>query len=120
MADFCFFFIIIFFWSLESRSSQIARYRPGGMLYALKTENGAVTGPVARFARMIAGHGYICAAPSSYHEFTGPEPLKYEAEDTDKGNLWKVQKVRADWPSPCLCTFKSMRSPNLDLEFLAC
>lgn len=54
----------------------------------------AVTGPVARFARMIAGHGYICAAPCSYHEFTGPDPLKYDAEDTDKGNLWKISKVR--------------------------
>ncbi|KAL2002904.1 hypothetical protein VTN02DRAFT_5621 [Thermoascus thermophilus] len=52
-----------------------------------------VTGPVARFARQIAGQGYICAAPSIYHEFTGPEPLKYDAEDTDKGNLWKVSKV---------------------------
>lgn len=54
----------------------------------------AVTGPVARFARQIAGQGYICAAPSSYHEFTGPEPLKYDAEDTDKGNAWKISKVR--------------------------
>ncbi|KAF3403315.1 putative carboxymethylenebutenolidase [Talaromyces pinophilus] len=51
-----------------------------------------VTGPVARFARQIAGQGYICAAPSSYHEFTGPEALKYDAEDTDKGNLWKISK----------------------------
>ncbi|EAS37111.3 dienelactone hydrolase [Coccidioides immitis RS] len=51
-----------------------------------------VTGPVTRFARMIAGHGYICAAPSSYHEFTGPEPLKYDATDTDKGNAWKITK----------------------------
>jgi dienelactone hydrolase len=49
---------------------------------------------VARFARQIAGQGYICAAPSSYHEFTGPEALKYDAEDTDKGNLWKITKVR--------------------------
>lgn len=53
-----------------------------------------VTGPVARFARMIAGQGYICAAPSSYHEFTGPEPLQYNAEDTDNGNKWKITKVR--------------------------
>ncbi|KAF5971655.1 carboxymethylenebutenolidase [Fusarium coicis] len=45
-----------------------------------------VTGPVARFARQIAGQGYIVAAPSSYHDFTGPEPLKYDAEDTDRGN----------------------------------
>jgi hypothetical protein len=25
--------------------------------------------------------------------FTGPEPLKYDAEDTDKGNAWKIGKV---------------------------
>lgn len=48
---------------------------------------------MARFARQIAGQGYICAAPSSYHEFTGPEPLQYNAEDTDKGNEWKISKV---------------------------
>lgn len=51
-----------------------------------------VTGPVARFARQIAGQGYIVACPSSYHEFTGPEALSYNAEDTDKGNEWKVSK----------------------------
>ncbi|PYH89756.1 Delta(24(24(1)))-sterol reductase [Aspergillus ellipticus CBS 707.79] len=51
-----------------------------------------VTGPVARFARQIAGQGYICAAPSSYHEFTGPEALKYDAADTDRGNEWKISK----------------------------
>ncbi|PLN84621.1 ergosterol biosynthesis ERG4/ERG24 family-domain-containing protein [Aspergillus taichungensis] len=54
-----------------------------------------VTGPVARFARQIAGQGYICAAPSSYHEFTGPEGLQYNAEDTDKGNQWKISKKLA-------------------------
>lgn len=51
-----------------------------------------VTGPVARFARQIAGHGYIVAAPSSYHEFTGPEPLAYDGPGTDDGNKWKVEK----------------------------
>lgn len=52
----------------------------------------AVTGPVARFARQIAGRGYIVAAPSSYHEFTGPEPLAYDGPGTDDGNKWKVEK----------------------------
>lgn len=52
-----------------------------------------VTGPVQRFARQIAGHGYIVAAPSSYHEFTGPEPLAYDVPGTDAGNNWKVEKV---------------------------
>lgn len=53
-----------------------------------------VTGPVSRFARQIAGHGYIVAAPSSYHEFTGPEPLAYDGPGTDEGNDYKIKKVR--------------------------
>jgi hypothetical protein len=53
-----------------------------------------VTGPVARFARQIAGQGYIVAAPSSYHDFAGPEPLAYDGPGTDQGNEWKVMKVR--------------------------
>ncbi|KAJ2902007.1 dienelactone hydrolase family protein [Zalerion maritima] len=56
-----------------------------------------VTGPVARFARQIAGHGYICAAPSSYHDFTGPEPLAYDGPGTDDGNKWKVEKTLASY-----------------------
>ncbi|RMZ90118.1 hypothetical protein DV736_g2633, partial [Chaetothyriales sp. CBS 134916] len=52
-----------------------------------------VTGPVQRFARQIAGQGYIVAAPSSYHEFTGPEPLAYDGPGTDAGNEWKITKL---------------------------
>ncbi|MCJ1445608.1 MAG: hypothetical protein MMC23_006113 [Stictis urceolatum] len=51
-----------------------------------------MTGPVARFCRQIAGQGYIVAAPSSYHEFTGPEPLAYDGPGTDSGNQWKIKK----------------------------
>ncbi|KAI7236640.1 alpha/beta-hydrolase [Hortaea werneckii] len=51
-----------------------------------------VTGPVQRFARQIAGHGYIVAAPSSYHEFTSSEPLAYDGPGTDAGNKWKIEK----------------------------
>jgi dienelactone hydrolase len=54
-----------------------------------------VTGPVSRFARQIAGQGYIVAAPSSYHEFTGPEPLAYDVPGTDAGNEWKITKTVA-------------------------
>ncbi len=53
-----------------------------------------VTGPVARFARQIAGNVYIVAAPSSYHEFTSYEPLAYDGAGTDTGNEYKVKKVR--------------------------
>ncbi len=59
----------------------------------------SVTGPVARFARQIAGQGYIVAAPSSYHDFVGPEPLTYDVPGTDQGNEMKRQKVH---PSPGL------------------
>lgn len=52
-----------------------------------------VTGPVARFARQIAGQGYICAAPSSFHGFEGPEPLAYDGPGTDRGNELKITKV---------------------------
>ena len=47
---------------------------------------------MARFARQIASQGYIVAAPSSYHEFTGPEPLAYDGPGTDAGNEWKITK----------------------------
>lgn len=51
-----------------------------------------MTGPVARFARQIASHGYIVAATSSYHEFTSPDALAYDNEGTNKGNAWKIEK----------------------------
>lgn len=52
-----------------------------------------VTGPVARFARQIAGQGYICAAPSSFHGFEGPEPFAYDGPGTDRGNELKITKT---------------------------
>ncbi|CAN6597112.1 hypothetical protein TRVA0_001S03796 [Trichomonascus vanleenenianus] len=51
-----------------------------------------VTGPVARFARQIAGQGFIVVAPSVYHNFVGPEPLAYDTEGTDLGNQYKKEK----------------------------
>jgi len=67
---------------------------PGVVLFS---EIYQVTGPVARFARQIAGQGYIVAAPSSYHEFTGPEPLAYDGPGTDAGNEWKIKKTLAGY-----------------------
>ena len=56
-----------------------------------------VTGPVQRFARQIAGQGYICAAPSSFHGFEGPEPLAYDGPGTDRGNELKITKEVASY-----------------------
>ncbi|KAI0156397.1 dienelactone hydrolase [Xylariaceae sp. FL1272] len=63
---------------------------PGVVLYS---EIYQVTGPVARFARQIAGQGYIVAAPSSYHDFIGPEALAYNVPGTDQGNELKIKKT---------------------------
>ncbi|KAJ4153671.1 hypothetical protein LMH87_010151 [Akanthomyces muscarius] len=69
-----------------------------------------VTGPVARFARQIAGQGYIVAAPSSYHDFTGPEPLKYDVADTDKGNQYKIQKTLESYDADSYATVDHLLS----------
>lgn len=62
---------------------------PGVIAYS---EIYQVTGPVARFAKDIAGQGYIVVAPSVYHNFVDHEPLAYDAEGTDKGNQYKIEK----------------------------
>lgn len=62
---------------------------PGVVVYS---EIYQVTGPVSRFAKDIAGQGYIVVCPSIYHNFESYEPLAYDAEGTDKGNLYKVEK----------------------------
>jgi len=62
---------------------------PGVVLFS---EIYQVTGPVARLGRQIASHGYIVAAPSSYHEFTSSDALAYDVPGTDAGNKWKVEK----------------------------
>lgn len=70
----------------------------------------AVTGPVARFARQIAGQGYIVAAPSSYHDFVGPEPLKYDADDTDRGNKFKIEKTLESYDADSYATVDHLLS----------
>jgi carboxymethylenebutenolidase len=58
---------------------------------AVFTEIYQVTAPITRFCRQIAGHGYIAAACSSYHEFMGPEALGYD----DDGMF--VTGMGVDW-----------------------
>ena len=52
-----------------------------------------MTGPIARTAAFIAGHGYIVAVPEVYHEFASPgEVFAYDTAGTERGNLLKVTK----------------------------
>ncbi|KZT74668.1 dienelactone hydrolase [Daedalea quercina L-15889] len=72
-----------------------------------------VTGPVERFAGQIASQGYVVACPSSFHEFEGPEAIPYDAEGTDRGNKYKVEKELAAYDEDAtlsidlLCSLKN-------------
>lgn len=63
---------------------------PGVVFYS---EIFQITGPVARAASVLAGHGYIVAAPEIYHEL---EPagtvLGYDQAGADRGNADKIAK----------------------------
>src|SRR5258708_6827450 len=63
---------------------------PGILLYS---EIFQVTGPIRRTAALLAGHGFIVAAPEIYHEF---EPagtvLAYDQAGADRGNVLKTTK----------------------------
>lgn len=51
------------------------------------------TGPIHRFAAMIAGHGYLVAVPEIYHELEAPGTvLGYDQAGADRGNLDKYEK----------------------------
>lgn len=63
---------------------------PGVLFYS---EIFQVTGPIRRTAAMLAGHGYVVAAPEIYHEL---EPagtvLAYDQAGADRGNAHKTTK----------------------------
>ncbi|OZJ04893.1 hypothetical protein BZG36_02519 [Bifiguratus adelaidae] len=60
---------------------------------AVFTEIYQVTGPLERFCRQIASQGYLVACNESFHEFEGQgNPILYDAEGTDRGNKYKVEK----------------------------
>jgi carboxymethylenebutenolidase len=52
-----------------------------------------VTGPIRRTAAMLAGHGYVVAAPEIYHEFETPGTvIPYDSAGADRGNALKITK----------------------------
>jgi carboxymethylenebutenolidase len=63
---------------------------PGILLYS---EIFQVTGPIRRTAALLAGHGFVVAAPEIYHEF---EPagtvFAYDQAGADRGNALKTTK----------------------------
>lgn len=66
---------------------------PGIIFYS---EIFQVTGPIRRTAAMLAGHGYVVAAPEIYHEFEAQGTvLAYDQEGSDRGNVLKTTKELA-------------------------
>ncbi len=63
---------------------------PGVLLFS---EIFQITGPIRRTAALLAGHGFVVAAPEIYHEY---EPagvaLAYDQSGVERGNALKITK----------------------------
>lgn len=81
---------------------------PGIVFYS---EIFQITGPIARTAAMLAGHGYVVALPEVYHEF---EPagtvLKYDQAGSDRGNFLKTAKPVAAYDADARAVLDHLKS----------
>ena len=69
-----------------------------------------MTGPIQRLCRLLASEGFIAVSPEVYHEFEAPGCiLKYDVEDTDKGNRYKVRVSLC--VCVCVCARAGVLSP---------
>ena len=107
------------------RPTAPGRY-PGILLFS---EIFQVTGPIRRTAALLAGHGFVVAAPEIYHEY---EPagaaLAYDSAGADRGNALKTTKpldaydaegqflsgTLADYLLPTATDFPNLRCVVLD------
>ena len=68
-----------------------------------------MTGPIARTAAMVAGHGYLVAVPEVYHEFTQPgEVFAYDQVGTDRGNRLKTTKELASYDADAIAVIEHL------------
>ncbi len=81
---------------------------PGILLYS---EIFQVTGPIRRTAALLAGHGFLVAAPEIYHEF---EPagtvLAYDQAGADRGNVLKTTKELSSYDSDARAVLDFLKS----------
>ncbi len=71
------------------RPAAPGRY-PGIVLYS---EIFQMTGPIARTAAFLAGHGFLVVVPEIYHEFLpAGTVLAYDQAGADQGNRLKTEK----------------------------
>ncbi|MGO9607599.1 MAG: dienelactone hydrolase family protein [Candidatus Binataceae bacterium] len=70
-----------------------------------------MTGPIRRMAAMMAGHGFIVAAPEIYHEFEAAgTALAYDAAGTARGNELKTTKTLASYDSDARAAIDFLKS----------
>ncbi len=81
---------------------------PGLVLYS---EIFQVTGPIRRTAALLAGHGFVVAAPEIYHEY---EPagtvLAYDQAGADRGNALKTTKPLAAYDADARAALDFLKS----------
>ena len=91
---------------------------PGILLYS---EIFQVTGPIRRTAAMLAGHGFIVAAPEIYHEY---EPagtvLAYDSAGADRGNALKTTKPLDAYDADARAVLDYLRSHPASTGRLGC
>lgn len=89
------------------RPTAEGRY-PGILLYS---EIFQVTGPIRRTAALLAGHGFVVAAPEIYHEFLPPgEALAYDQAGADRGNELKTTKELASYDADSRAVLDFLKS----------
>lgn len=70
-----------------------------------------LTGPIRRIAALLAGHGFVVAAPEIYHEFEPPGAvLAYDTAGTDRGNQLKTTKEVSAYDSDARAALDFLRS----------
>lgn len=93
-----------------SRPAAEGKY-PGIVLFS---EIFQVTGPIRRTAALLAGNGFIVAAPEIFHEF---EPagtaLAYDSAGADRGNWCKTAKPLAHYDADARAVIDYLQSHPL-------
>jgi len=70
-----------------------------------------VTGPIRRTAALIAGQGYVVAAPEVYHDLEQPGTvLAYDQAGADKGNEDKYAKELSSYDADARAVLEHLKS----------
>jgi carboxymethylenebutenolidase len=70
-----------------------------------------MTGPIARTAAWLAGHGFVVAVPEIYHEYEAPGAVfEYDAEGGARGNELKTTKPLENYDSDARTTLDFLKT----------